>query len=277
MANEKRRSDRILLTIPLTLQGEDENGVTFHAEAHTSMVSRHGARIHTHRQLRGGQKVCVMSQLTRRSAEFRIVGLVAPFTERGGEYGVECLNHDENIWGIQFPPLLEGETVESKAVLECRNCHAAALIALSLVEAEVLETSGILTRTCETCGITGPWGHAEKPIAMAAPAGERFENQETPPVAEPSTRERRRYRRVALQLPVRIRNYYGGLEVTRSENISKGGFCFVSEKDYQIGEGVLVTCPYHSTGENIEVRARVVSCRTIEGSPHKVYGVQYSS
>src|SRR5579872_1807870 len=112
MANEKRRSDRILLTIPLTLQGEDEKGVMFHVEAHTLMLNRHGARIHTHRQLRGGQKVRVMSQLTRQSAEFRIVGLVAPFTENGGEYGVECLNRDENIWGIQFPPLLEGETVE---------------------------------------------------------------------------------------------------------------------------------------------------------------------
>jgi hypothetical protein len=37
----------------------------------------------------------------------------------------------------------------------------------------------------------------------------------------------------------------------------------------------MVTCPYNSTGENIEVRARVVSCSETRGSPRKVYGVQF--
>jgi c-di-GMP-binding flagellar brake protein YcgR len=87
--------------------------------------------------------------------------------------------------------------------------------------------------------------------------------------------ERRRFRRVSLQLPVRICDYDGGVEITRSENISKGGFCFVSEKGYQLGEGIMVTCPYNSTGENIEVRARVVSCSETKGNSRKVYGVQF--
>lgn len=80
---------------------------------------------------------------------------------------------------------------------------------------------------------------------------------------------------MSLQIPVRIRDYEGGVEISRSENISKGGLCFISDKSYQVGGGVMVTCPYNSTGESIEVRARVASYREIEGNPRRVYGVQF--
>lgn len=75
---------------------------------------------------------------------------------------------------------------------------------------------------------------------------------------------------------MRIRDYDGGVEFSRSENISKGGLCFISDKIYQIGEGIMVTCPYNSTGESIEVRARIASYREIEGNPRRIYGVQFT-
>jgi PilZ domain len=276
MAKEKRRSDRILLTIPLSVQGTDEKGQPFQVEARTSFLNRHGGCIHVNRRLRAGEIVRIVNLVGRRSSDFRVVGPVSPFSESGGEYGVEYLDPQENIWGIQFPPLRAGETADSNALLECRNCHQVKLLSLSLVEVEVLQTSGILRKPCEHCGASVPWSYTEKRLAMSVPEGPGTQTEKNAPAGDARGMDRRRYRRVSLHLPVRVRDYGGGIEITRSENISKGGLCFISDKTYQTGEGIMVTCPYNSTGESIEVRARVASSREIKGNLRKIYGVQFT-
>lgn len=269
MSINKRRSDRIMLTIPLSVQGTDEKGSKYQEEARTSVLNRHGARINTRRHLQSGEAVRLVNMVSRAGADFRVVGPVTPFSDSGGEFGVEYIDHQENIWGIQFPPLQKGQTAESKALMECRKCHSVALLPVSLVEIEVLESSGILKKECQKCGVTTSWGHAEKQIAMGSPS-------QSAAIAEAASGpERRRHRRVALQLPVRIRNYEGVVEITKSENISKGGFCFTSQKDYEVGEGIMAVCPYNSSGQSIEVRGRIVRRRTLEGSGTKVYAVSY--
>jgi Tfp pilus assembly protein PilZ len=80
---------------------------------------------------------------------------------------------------------------------------------------------------------------------------------------------------VALQLPIRVRNYYGTEELARSENVSRGGICFVTEKTYEVGEILLITCPYEKAGDNIEMRGRVVRHQELQGTSRKVYGICY--
>jgi hypothetical protein len=201
------------------------------------------------------------------------VGPVSPATDRGGEWGIECLDVNENIWGIQFPPALATEEQHSKALLECRECGTTALMRVSLVEVEVLETSGILTRPCATCERESRWRLSEKQPGMAAVEKPVSQGERLGPTRGA---ENRRHRRSALQLPVLIRDYYGGSEITRTENVSKGGFCFASEKNHQAGEFLLVVCPYDpSTTDHIEIRARIVRSLPVEGSVRKVYGVRY--
>jgi hypothetical protein len=280
MGAEKRRSDRLMLTIPLMVHGTDAKGNSFKDDARTITLNRHGARIQVARPLRSGQIIMLTNLVGRREAEFRIVGPIAPITEQGGEWGVECLDPKENIWGIQFPPASEEEGTESKALLECRRCHAVALMRLSLVEVEVLETSGLLTKACTPCEQATPWGYAEKQVAMAGRPEEAAMLAEAVAETRATARggiEQRKHRRVSLQLPVLVRDYYGGVEVTKTENVSKGGFCFVSEKDYHIGVGILVMCPYNPSAQNIEVRARVVRQRLVEGTNRKVYGIRYDT
>jgi hypothetical protein len=277
MAINKRRSDRLMLTVPLTVQGTDERGFQYQDPARTSVLNRHGARIQIERRLRSGEKVRLVNMLNLQTADFRIVGPVAPFSGSGGEFGVECVDRNANIWGIQFPPLREGESAESKALLECHKCHTVMLVPLSLVEVEVLETSGILTNHCERCNTPSPFGYAEKQIGMGRPADAEVVAAVQAEVDAIVANERRRHRRIALQLPVRVRDYQGGIEISKSENISKGGFCFSSEKDYQVGEGLLVVCPYNEAGQSIEVRARVVRRREIAGSSRKVFGISYDT
>ncbi len=278
MSADKRRSDRVMLTVPLRLHGTDEKGAPYQDEARTLVLNRHGARIHTRRLLRSGDKVRLGSHLTRREANFRVVGPVAPFTDKGGEFGVEYLNRDDNIWGIQFPPASGPDSQDSKAILECRRCQTVALQLLSLVEVEVLETSGILTKTCEKCGMQTSWGYAENYLGTGSSAEGTLTRKiqaETDAVAKGANR--RRHTRVSLQLPVRVRNYYGGVEICKTENVSKGGFCFTSEVSYQVGEGLMMVCPYDERAQNIEVAARVVRVHPLNGSKRWVYGIRYES
>lgn len=274
MSNNKRRSDRIMLTIPLRVHGTDMRGSPFSEEARTAVLNRHGAQIQVPRRLPSGGTVRVVNMVTRREAEFRVVGPVGPLTEKGGRYGVEYLESKDNIWGIHFPPPEEGAA--SKALLECRKCHEAALMPVSLVEVEVLETSGILSRVCPHCEVTTPWGYAEKQVTMEASAGEGAAFEEARAQAAAGGPEQRRHRRVSLQLPVMVRDYYGGVEVTKSENMSKGGFCFCSEKNYLFGQGLLVVCPYDPNASNIETHAHVVRRQEIEGTNRRIYGLRYT-
>ena len=108
---------------------------------------------------------------------------------------------------------------------------------------------------------------------MNAPPGEAAMMAEASQEAKGA--EQRRHRRVSLRLPVLVRDYYGGVEITKSENVSKGGFCFISEKNHVVGEGVLVACPYSASEQSIEVRAKIVRRTEIKGSTRKIYGVRY--
>jgi hypothetical protein len=262
-----------MLTVPLRLEGTNSHGERFEAEGRTVFLNRHGARIHTLAALRGGQTIRVTNLANRRAAEFRVVGPTAPRSESGGEWGVEAANPETDLWGIRFPPPVESPP---RALLACRECQGMKLAPLSVVEVEVLETAGLFTRPCEDCGKPTPWGYAEKHLTIAAPPGEDAMIAEGRRAA--TVREQRLRRRVALQLSVLIRDYYGGAEIAQTENVSKSGFCFSSEKTYQVGQGVMVICPYDPAANNpIEISAHIVRRELLEGAMRKVYGVRYDA
>jgi hypothetical protein len=273
---ERRRSDRLLLTIPLRLEGVDARGREFKAEARTVILNRHGARIQLKHLLKAGLTVRLVNLINRRAADFRVVGPTEPYSEERGEYGVATLNPEINVWGIQFPPPSESEVAAPKALVECRRCHTVALLRLTLVEVEVLESAGIFSRLCEKCGQPTPWGHAEQQVAIESPPGEEEMFRAARTEAATSKAKRRQHRRVALQLPTLVRDYYGGAEITKTENVSMGGFCFTSEKTYQLGEAVMVICPYDpAAGQSIEVRSKIARRQEIKGTHKRIYGVRY--
>lgn len=285
MPIERRRSDRLTLTVPLLITGVDENGEEFECDAQTVNVNRDGARILIPRFLRSGQEVKVVNKINRRKAVFRVAGPLAPLTEKGGEFGfmgpialqdrgksetgASGIDSSSSLWGIRFPPLVAGEEAAPKALAACRQCKTVELIYTSLIEIEVLETSGILARHCVKCGAETPWGYSETELQSAG----SVENL----VSTASGEERRKHRRVVLQMPILIRDYFGGVEVTKSENVSKGGVGFASEKIYQIGQGVMIACPYDKASHNIEVPGHIASRREINGTNRKLYGVRYKS
>ena len=142
MEKERRRSPRIMFSLPVSASGVDEQVRLIVAAGRTIILNRHGARVQLSHLLKPGQILHVVNQLKDAEADFRVVGPLSPPLERVGEWGIECLREDTNIWDIHFPPL--AEEADARALLECRGCQTLALQPLSLVEVEVLETAGLL-------------------------------------------------------------------------------------------------------------------------------------
>jgi len=270
MSIEKRRSDRIMFTIPLTIRGRDPEGKPYEADARTIGVNRHGARIQAACPLQAGQTIHIHNDLSQGEADFRVVGPVYPPTDRVGEWGVECTDEKKNIWGIYFPPPLTGA---ARGLLECRSCHSVGVTPLSFVEVEVLETSGILSKLCENCGQLAPRGYPEKQLAMVSPDFQAMFSSAAERIAP--TADRRAQPRSTLQVPARIRDYYGGSEVVQTENLSKEGMCLISGKTYYLGQGLMIACPYDPDGRSAESRARVVRVQLMFGSSASLYGICY--
>jgi len=274
MDKDQRRSPRIMFSIPVSVRGLDQNGKPFETTARTITLNRHGARLQVPRLLKPGQTVRLVNQVNEAEAEFRVVGPTAPPLDHLGEWGVECLHVDKNIWDIDFPPSTEDS--DAHVLLACRNCQALSLQSLSLVEVEVLETAGLLTKPCLRCGASTSWGYSQRAFDVETKTYQAAVTEATggfPTLAS----ERRRSQRKPAQLPVRIRDYYGDVEVAQTENISQEGFCFTSPRRYLVGQGIVVVCPFDVTAEKPETRARVV--RTEPGSDREkyVYGVRYES
>jgi hypothetical protein len=271
---DRRRSERLLLTIPIRVEGVDAKGQPFSENTRTLVISRQGARIQLKRPVAPGTTLAITTLVGKREGKFRLVGPTQPVTAEGGEWGVECLDEKINVWGIGFPPSLRDQE-QASALLECRQCHSVNLTPLSLVEHDVLTSSGLLTKECTTCRKLTSFGITEKALGMPVPGQEA-----EPCISEviegpPPWANRRQHARVGLKLPMRVRNFLGAEEFTKSENISKGGLCFVSDKRYELGEVLLVTCPFEKGGHNIEVRSNVVRRREMQGANRFIYGIRY--
>jgi hypothetical protein len=275
MGAEKRRSERVTLTVPLWVMGTHPKGFPFIEDARTLNVNRYGAHIRIFRPLKSSQKVTVVNLATHREAEFRVVGPLIPFTEEGGEYGIECLRARDNIWDIDFPPPSEDRAMPPTALLECRGCQRVVLERLSMIEVDVLRSAGILTRKCSRCAAETAWGYPERRIAMEGPPEETdlFEQARE----EIARREQRAEPREALQLPLRVRDFDGQEEIAHTENVSPSGLCFISSRPYQVGQGVVVTCPYEEKSKAPATPARIVRSAAIGGSSRRLYGVRFEA
>jgi hypothetical protein len=259
----------LLITVPIRVEGVDRNGEKFYEETRTLVINREGARIYLKRRVTPAALLNISTSIGPRTANFRVVGPTQPASSEGSEWGVECLESNGNIWGIGFPP--PSKEGIGAALLECRRCHAVKLSQLSLIEHEVLGTSGLLVKPCEDCGRLTSWSYKEPSIAAAAEGEGAPEN-----LGEFQTGlGHRAHGRAALQLPIRVRSFYGTEVFARSENVSRGGMCFISDHGYEVGEILLVTCPYEASAHNIEVRSKVISRREMQGTGRKIYGVSY--
>lgn len=247
------------------MSGSDCRNFVFVDDTRTLVISRHGASIVLNRALVPEQEVTVRCMLTNVEANARIVGQVGE-EPAGIHYGIEFLDPEVNVWGIEFPSLAESEDAVGRVLMECSRCHYRQIIYLTEMEAEVFETNRSLTRVCKRCGVQSLWGESlaagptEEPVPAAPP---------------PRTENERRHVRVGLRMTACILHPQFGQEIVSTEDVSRGGLRFKSPKTYSVGAVIDVALPYSQGGMNIFAPAQIVHARAVPDEGTTAYGVQY--
>lgn len=264
------KSDRISVEMAIVVAGNDLMGTAFMVDGKTILVSRQGANITLARKLAPQQEITLRCVETSKEVEAQVVGQIAQ-AENDYSYSIEFLSPDTSLWGIEFPPIAEGEEAVGRVVLECASCHNRELTYLNESQLEVLETSNSLARHCKRCADYTVWKkstvdvtstEAVVPASAPAPAAKRTENL------------RREHRR-EVRVTTCIRSNEYNDDIVRSRNASRGGLCFESTRVYANGWKIEVAIPYTPGGANIFLSAQIVRVQAAPRGELSVYGVAY--
>lgn len=99
----RRRSMRVLLSVPIHVSGKTKTNQDFDEETRTLVVNAHGALISLAAKVIAGQEVTLSNSSTRSSIGCRIVYVGNP-TSGKMQMGIEFLKPCPSFWQIDFPP-----------------------------------------------------------------------------------------------------------------------------------------------------------------------------
>jgi len=99
----RRRSMRVLLSVPIHVAGITADGDPFQEEARTLVVNAHGALISLSAPVSTGQRITISNKATQKSLDCRVVHVG---NIQGGrtQLGVEFVKPSPTFWQIDFPP-----------------------------------------------------------------------------------------------------------------------------------------------------------------------------
>ncbi len=99
---ERRRTVRVMLTVPLKVRGQSVEGHTFSVETRSHTVSLHGASIELEAGVVLGDILQLENERTRETVEGKVVTI--RHSRDGKTYvGVEFTSRDVNFWHMSFP------------------------------------------------------------------------------------------------------------------------------------------------------------------------------
>jgi len=101
--NAVRRSQRVLLSMPVVVSGESADKLPFHQETHTVVVNAHGALVLLRSKVTVGQVLTVRNAKTNEERDCRVSNVSANPSGQM-EVGVEFLQPSPRFWHIAFPP-----------------------------------------------------------------------------------------------------------------------------------------------------------------------------
>jgi hypothetical protein len=270
----QRRTERVLIQVPIEVKGNDSDGRPFRETSRTIVINRNGARISLRTTLRPESRVTITNLQSQMTCPFRVVSRVLRTLGFEPEWGVECLEPEVNIWGILFPEKSPAGALQEKVdvLLECTVCRTRELAQLSLESYRGLVTSSLVSRDCKRCLDSTDWRmcfiEEGEEGAIGAPAIKEKTR------LRPAGAERRRAKRLTAKLPLRVRTPDGAEEVTRTENLSKTGVCFYSQREMMTGDRIALAVGDPSATLQHELRAQVVWVRAVGGDDQFLYGVQ---
>jgi hypothetical protein len=116
-----RATTALAIAIPVTLSGKDAKGVEFTEKTRTVVVSRHGGKIASKRDLNLGSEMTVHNPIVGQTARVMVVWVG---DKRAADELREVSVHllvSENIWGIDFPSYERQESGLQASRLEIRS------------------------------------------------------------------------------------------------------------------------------------------------------------
>jgi PilZ domain len=100
--SNRRRSQRVLLSIPVTVSGDSPQG-TFTEQTHTLVVNAHGALITLAAKISQGQQLRLKNQAYAEERNCH-VSYIGPTSEGRMQVGIEFIEPAPDFWHIAFPP-----------------------------------------------------------------------------------------------------------------------------------------------------------------------------
>jgi hypothetical protein len=270
-AKGQRRSERVLLKIPLYVSGIDVHGKSFGEHTFTLSINRHGAFIWLRHSCREGDQVTLTNVGTGGSCTFRLCDRTkAPFGE-GTAWGIECLEPATNFWRIRFPERAPEPSPQENitALIACTACHSREVADLSVAEYRTMLERGLMERACPDCGAVAKWEFIL--VEATATAGP----EEVSTVSLPSGEEKRREKRIIARLPIRLRHPESGrVERTVTENVSRSGVCCAANMELKADDGILLTFLSGVGPSEEENPAQVRWCRSMGENRKTLYGMR---
>lgn len=274
-----RRSDRVSLTLLLEASGRDVHGQDFKDSARTLLINRTGAVIVLDRELQPESHVHLRRQApteAHRESNVRIVGQFGRQKD-GYLYGIEILDDQKDLWGIEFPTISDSSEAVARMLLECSYCRSREVAYLNDIELQGFETNRGIARHCKNCGVPSIWTQAphedEKKIAARTA---RSRKAPEPPPGPPGEEQRERQRlRLKTRLTACVRQANSDDELAVCEDISPIGMCFRSKRRYDVDTPVEVAVPYSPDAANIFLPARIVYSEEMPKAGLFRHGTEY--
>jgi hypothetical protein len=99
----RRRSMRVLLSVPITVSGKNTSNQEFEEETRTLVVNAHGALISLAARVAAAQEVTLANKATQHTQKCKIVYVGAAQAGKA-QMGIEFVKPSRTFWQIDFPP-----------------------------------------------------------------------------------------------------------------------------------------------------------------------------
>jgi hypothetical protein len=272
---EQKPTERPLRSFPIRVVGFNTASGDFTEDTHTIAINQAGARLALQHRVAADDTIRIVNLENYSEAEFRVVGPTRLAGAEAAEWGVECLEGSRNIWGIELPPPLSAAQAGAGALLECRACHAQGMWPVTSMEVEVLDSTGLINRQCNQCAKITYWTYADtsrrprefSPSEPVEPAPREADIQRK--------LEKRREKRMGMVLTIMVRNQKGEQEITKTDNISKGGIAVSLVMDLEVGDTLSIVCPYTPGSQDIPQKGEVRRRATFPFGGKRLYGIAY--
>lgn len=101
--DNKRRSSRVFVRMPVAAKGKNTDGRTFRETSETILVSAHGCLLYLNHSVEEGSVMVINNPVSEEEQECRVV-FVGDSSKKGQRVGLEFLTPAPHFWGIDFAP-----------------------------------------------------------------------------------------------------------------------------------------------------------------------------